>query len=178
MTKNILIVSASPRPHGNSAMLCDEFARGARDARHTVRILRLRQQHINSCTGCCTCIHKPGECVQQDDMNDIMNMVLDADVIVFASPVYFRSFNGQMKTFMDRLCPVYTMIRNKDVYFLVAAAGGSLPVDSAFDSFRVFTDCLHGSQEKGAIAVTGVWEAGGAAGSRALEEAYAAGLNV
>lgn len=100
---------------------------------------------------------------------------MDADVLVLATPVYFRSFNGQMKTFMDRLCPVYPMINNKDVYFIISAAGGALPVESTEESFRVFTGCLSGIEEKQTIAVTGVWNAGGVRGSQVLKQAYAAG---
>lgn len=171
-----MIISASPRKNANSDMLCDEFMRGARQAGHTVHKIRLSEQDINYCTGCCTCISKPGSCVQKDDMNGLLKQLLEADVLVLASPVYFRSFNGQMKTFMDRVCPIYTMIGSKDVYFIVSAAGGSFPVNSAVQSFRTFTDCMGGLKEKGVISVTGVWGEGGVKGTSALREAFETGL--
>lgn len=177
MSKNILIISASPRKNGNSDLLCDEFMKGAREAGHTVEKIRLAEKDINYCTGCCSCVGNQGKCVQQDDMNDILSRILAADVIALASPVYFRSFNGQMKTFMDRVCPIYSMIHNKDVYFIASAAGGSLPVESTFQSFRVFTDCLD-VQEKGTVSITGLWDAGGVKGTKAMSEAYSMGQRV
>jgi multimeric flavodoxin WrbA len=177
MRKNILIISATPRKNGNSDLLCDEFMKGAREAGHTVEKIRLAEKKINYCTGCCSCVGRQGACVQKDDMNDILSRILAADVMVLASPVYFRSFNGQMKTFMDRVCPIYSMIHNKDVYFIASAAGGSLPVESTFQSFRVFTDCLD-VQEKGTVSITGLWDAGGVKGTKAMSEAYTMGQRV
>jgi len=176
MSKTIVIISSTPRKNGNSDILSDEFMKGARDAGHYVEKIRLSEKNINYCTGCCTCIGKPGKCVQQDEMNDILAKLLKADILVFASPVYFRSFNGQMKTFIDRVCPIYPMIHNKDVYLIASAAGGSLPVNSTFDSFRVFTDCLD-VQEKGTVSVTGLWDAGKVQNTKAMGEAYRMGKN-
>jgi len=177
MSKKIIIVSASPRKSGNSDLLCDEFMRGAREAGHDVEKIRLAEKNINYCTGCCHCIGNQGACVQQDDMNDMLQKILAADAIVLATPVYFRSMNGQMKTFLDRICPIYTMIRNKDMYYVIAAAGGSLPVESTVEGFRVFTGCLSNIKEKGVVSITGVWDAGGVKGSRAMSQAYVMGKN-
>lgn len=176
MSKNVLIISASPRRNGNSDILCDEFLRGAREARHQVEKIRLAERRINYCTGCCSCIGGGGKCVQDDDMNEILEKILAAAVLVLASPVYFRSFNGQMKTFMDRVCPIYPRIHGQEVYLIASAAGGRLPVDSAFQAFRVFTGCLD-VKERGTVAVTGVWDEGGVKGKRACKEAYDLGRN-
>jgi multimeric flavodoxin WrbA len=177
MSKNILLISASPRQQGNSDILCDEFLRGATDAGHQGEKIRLADRDINYCTGCCSCIGGSGVCVQQDDMAEIHKKLLAADVLVLAAPVYFRSFNGHMKTFIDRVCPIYSMIRNKDVYFIISAAGGKLPVDSTVESFRVFTDCLSGIREKGIISSTGIWDEGGVRDTSVMQQAYTAGRN-
>jgi multimeric flavodoxin WrbA len=176
MSKNILIISSSPRKNGNSDILCDEFMRGALEAGHRAEKIRLADSHVNYCTGCCTCIGKPGSCVQNDGMNAILQKILAADVLVLASPVYFHSFNGHMKTFMDRVCPIYPMIHNKDVYFIVSAAGGNLPVGNAFKTFRIFTDCLDVT-EKGTLAVTGVWNEGKVRGTSTMDKAFEMGKN-
>lgn len=177
MSKKIVVISSTPRKNGNSDILSDEFIKGALDAGHQAEKIRLSEKNINYCTGCCSCISKPGRCVQPDEMNDILQKLLEADVMVFASPVYFRSFNGQMKTFIDRVCPIYPMIHDKDVCFIASAAGGSFPVNSTFDSFRVFTDCLD-VQEKGTVSVTGLWDAGKVKNTKAMGEAYNLGKNV
>jgi len=176
MSKNILIVSATPRKNGNSDLLCNEFMRGAEESGHHVEKIRLSEKNINYCTGCCTCVSKQGACVQQDDMNGIFAMILKADVMVLATPVYFHAMNGQMKTFIDRVCPIYTMVRAKEMYYILSAAGGKMPVDKAVQSLRLFTECFSGIKEKETIAVTGVWDAG-EVNKRALEQAYAAGKN-
>lgn len=177
MSKNILLISASPREQGNSDLLCDEFMRGATEAGHNTEKIRLADEEINYCTGCNSCISGKGSCVQQDDMSSIHEKILAADVLVLASPVYFRSFNGQMKTFIDRVCPIYSMITNKDIYFIISAAGGKVPVESTVQSFRVFTGCLHGNSEKEVIASTGIWDEGGVIGSKTAKQAYTAGQN-
>lgn len=177
MSKNILLISASPRANGNSDILCDEFARGARDAGHTAEKIRLTEKDINYCTGCCTCVNKQGACVQQDDMTEVMEKMLAADVLVLATPVYFHSMNGQMKTFIDRVCPIYSMIRTKDVYYIVSAAGGQSVIDSTVKSLQTFTECFPTMQEKGTIAVTGIWDEGGVNGTPTLQQAYDMGKN-
>ncbi len=177
MSKNILLISSSPRKRGNSDILCDAFMQGATKAGNHAEKIRLAEKNINYCTGCCSCIGGKGTCVQRDDMPDIHKKILAADVLVLASPVYFRSFNGQMKTFIDRVCPIYGRINDKDVYFIISAAGGRLPVDSTVLSFRIFTGCLSGIREKGVIAVTGVWDEGGVEGTNVMKQAYDAGLS-
>ena len=177
MSKKVLLISASPRKGGNSDILCDEFMRGAGEAGHDTDKIRLSEKKINYCTGCCTCIGKPGACVQKDDMNDIFKKILAADVIVLATPVYFHAMNGQLKTFIDRTCPIYAEIQNKDMYYIVSAAGGKLPVDRAVQSLKVFTNCLCDIREKGAISITGVWDAGGVKGTPSIAQAYAMGKN-
>lgn len=175
MSKKILLLSASPRKGGNSDLLCDEFMRGARDAGHEVEKIRLSKMKINYCIGCCTCISNQGSCVQQDDMIEIREKVLAADVMVLASPVYFHSINGQMKTFIDRMCAVYTMIRNKEVYFVVSVAGGEEQIERTVRSLRDFTESLQNIKEKGVISITGVWDAGEVNGSWVVKQAYTMG---
>ncbi len=129
MSKNILVLSASPRKGGNSDLLCDEFLRGAREAGHNGEKIRLSEKAIHYCTGCCTCISQRGSCIQQDDMAEIHEKLIACDVMVLATPVYFHSMNAQMKTLIDRVCPIYTMLKDKDVYFVVAAAGGETLIE-------------------------------------------------
>ncbi len=175
MSKKIILISASPRKGGNSDFLCDEFMRGALEAGHNVEKIRVSEKDIRYCTGCCACVGKQGACVQKDDVNSIMARVIGADVIVLATPVYFHSINAQMKTFIDRACPFYSMISNKDVYFIISAAGGSGVIESTVKSLRQFTECLSHITEKAVISITGVWDVGGVKGTKAVKEAYEAG---
>ena len=102
--KKVLIIESSPRKGGNSNLLCDEFARGATESGNAVKRIALRDKNIRFCKACYACF-KTGRCVQKDDMEEILNEFQAADVVVLASPVYFRAINGQMKTMIDRLLP-------------------------------------------------------------------------
>ena len=93
MGKTVLVLSASPRKGGNSDTLCDEFVRGAKEAGHRTEKVFLRDHGINYCTGCGAC-NRTHECVQKDDMADVLHKMVKADVIVMATPVYFYTMNA------------------------------------------------------------------------------------
>jgi len=121
MSKKVLILSSSPRKLGNSNELCDRFMEGAVEANHQVEKVVLAEKKINYCTGCYAC-KKNGRCAQKDDMAQILDSMIAADVIVLATPVYFYTMCAQMKTAIDRTVARYTKITNKDFYFIVTAA--------------------------------------------------------
>ena len=174
MSKKILIVSASPRTGGNSDLLCDQFAKGAQEAGHQVEKIRVREKKIAPCLACYGC-RGTGICVQKDDMAEILEKLVEADVLVLATPVYFYSMDGQLKTLIDRTLPRYTEIRNKEVWFIATAAAGKGAMERTIDALRGFTDCLPGAQVKGVIYGSGVYQKGEVLETRALQEAYQAG---
>lgn len=176
MSKKVLILSASPRKGGNSDLLCDQFAKGAEEARHQVEKIRVQERTIASCMACYAC-RNSGVCVQKDDMAAILEKMVQADVLVLATPVYFYSMDGQLKTLIDRTLPRYTEIRNKEVYFIATAAAGKGAMERTMDALRGFTDCLPGAQVKGAIYGSGVYQKGEVLETMALQEAYRAGKN-
>ena len=106
MGKTVLVVSSSPRKGGNSETLANAFANGAREAGHSVETVRLREKQIGFCGGCLAC-QKLGRCVIQDDAVEIAAKMHDADVLVFATPVYYYSVCGQLKTMLDRANPLF-----------------------------------------------------------------------
>ncbi|HJD19638.1 MAG TPA: flavodoxin family protein, partial [Candidatus Avelusimicrobium excrementipullorum] len=81
MSKNVLIISASPRKGGNSDLLCDRFLAGAREAGHQAEKIFLRDKKINYCLGCGVC-NTTHACVQKDDMAPLLDKMVAADVIV------------------------------------------------------------------------------------------------
>ncbi len=176
--KNILIISSSPRREGNSDLLCDEFARGARDAGHTVEKVRLADLTIHYCTGCGYC-NKAKRCAQQDDMAGLLDKMVGADVIVLASPIYFYAVCGQMKTMIDRCCPRYESMTDKEFYYLFAAAeDAASAVDKAVVELQGFLDCLDGSQLKGVVGGVGAWQKGEIVGTPHMQLAYDMGHGV
>lgn len=174
--KRVLILSASPRRGGNSDTLCDEFLRGAREAGHEAEKIFLADRKIGYCRGCGVC-NTTHRCVQRDDMAEILEKMVAADVIVFATPIYFYTMDAQMKTLIDRSVPRYTEIADKDFYFILTAADtSSASLQRAMEAFRGFTeDCLPGAKEKGVVYGTGLWQIGDVKGSPALAEAYEMG---
>jgi len=178
MSKKVLVLSSSPRRGGNSDVLCDEFAKGAMEAGHQTEKIFLRNKNINYCTGCGSCF-KGKSCSQKDDMNELLEKMIASDVIVMATPVYFYTMCGQMKTFIDRCCARYTEITNKDFYFIVTAAVKSKPaLERTIEEFRGFTSCLTGPKEMGIIYGTGAWEVGDIKKSDAMVKAVEMGKNV
>ena len=102
MRKNVLIISSILSGTRNTKKLCERFEKGAKKSLNDVELLELRNKKINYCIGCNTCKRNDGTCVFKDDMGKILDKMIESDVIVLASPVYFYSITGQMKTLIDR----------------------------------------------------------------------------
>ena len=176
MAKKVLVLSASPRKGGNSDLLCDQFMLGASEAGHQVEKILLRDQRITYCSACGACQSNGGRCTQQDDMAEVLDKMVRANVIVMATPVYFYAMNGQMKTLIDRTYARYTEISHKEMYFIMTAAVSNKELlERTLEGFRGFSSCLGGAQEKGVIYGTGAWEIGDIKGSPALAQAYQMG---
>lgn len=174
--KKVLIVSASPRKGGNSDLLCDQFLLGATEAGHQAEKIFLQEKNIRYCMGCGVC-NKTHVCVQKDDMSSLLEKMVQADVIVLATPVYFYSMDGQLKTFIDRTVPRYTEISNKDFYFILSAADTEHNnMYRTLEALRGFTeDCLENAKGKGVIYGTGAWEKGEIKSLPAYQLAYKMG---
>lgn len=169
MSKQVLVLSSSPRKGGNSDLLCDQFVQGAQEAGHDVVKVCLRDLKIGYCTGCGACFQAKS-CPQKDDAADVVDRMVAADVIVMATPVYFYSMSAQMKTLIDRTCPRYTEIANKEFYFIVTAANDrKQAMERTIEGFRGFTSCLNGAVEKGTIYGTGAWSIGDIRKSEAMK---------
>lgn len=179
MSKNVLVISASSRKGGNSDTLCDEFIRGAKEAGNTAEKVYLRDKTIHFCTGCGVC-NETSVCVQKDDAAEILEKMVSADVIVLATPVYFYTMDGQLKTMIDRTVPRYTEIRNKEFYYIITAADTeNANLEKTVESLRGFTlDCLPGAVEKGIIYGVGAWKVGEIKGTPAMQQAYEMGKQV
>jgi len=179
MSKKVLVLSSSPRKGGNSDLLCDQFMMGAQDGGHLAEKIFLKDKKINYCTGCGTCLNGKKRCPQKDDMADILDKMIAADVIVMATPVYFYTMNAQMKTLIDRVCSRYTEVKGKEFYFIVAAADSSKKaMERTLEGFRAFTSCLSRAKEKGIIYGTGAWNVGEIKGEPAMKVAYESGKAV
>jgi len=174
MSKQVLILSASPRKGGNSDTLCEQFRKGSEAAGHSVHKIDLREKALHFCRACYAC-KKLGRCVQQDDVNAILDEMVQADVIVLATPVYFYSMNGQLKTLIDRCLAGGNRLKDKEFYFIATAADGKPAMERTMDGLRGFVECLPGAKINGLIYGAGAWQLGEILTNPAMQEAYQAG---
>ena len=177
--KKVLILEGSPRRNGNSAILSEEFARGAEEAGCSVEKVRVCGRKIAGCLGCNACYRNGGTCVQKDDMAEVREKMLAADVIVLASPIYFYSMPAQMKAVIDRTYAFYPQLEEKTFYFIIScAATDAVYTETMLAALRGFTCCVPNAKEGGIVLGIGAMEAGEIRGSAAMEEAYQLGRNV
>ncbi len=173
MSKKVLILSGSPRKGGNSDLLCGEFARGAQENGNEVEIIRVAAKKIAPCSGCYYCRAHNGECAHKDDMAEVLQKMIDADVIVMASPVYFYSIDAQLKAVIDRTVARWLEVKNKDFYYVVTMADEDVSsADTTLACLRGYAACVRGAQEKGVIIGSGVYEPGKVKDKPAMQQAY------
>ena len=100
---NIVVLSGSPRKGANTDTMVEAFAETAREVGHTVEVVRVASKKIAGCLGCQYCFAHEGTCVQKDDMADVIESLKGADMVVFASPIYWFDITAQEKAAIDRL---------------------------------------------------------------------------
>lgn len=179
MRKKVLILSASPRENGNSGILADEFARGAKEAGNIVEKIPLYNKAIGFCRGCLAC-QKTGRCVIHDDAEIIVEKMLSAQTVVFATPIYFYEMCGQMKTLLDRSNPLFPSdYQFRDIYLLAAAADSEeSAMDGAVSGLQGWIACFEKARLAGKVFAGGVGAAGEIKGHPSLKMAYGMGLNI
>ncbi len=179
MSKNVLIVTASLRPGSNSDALAAAFERGAGEAGNHVETVSLKGKTIGYCVGCLAC-QKTQKCVIADDAVALAEQVKNADVLVFASPVYYYSVSGLLKTFLDRCNPLYPSdYKFRDVYFLATAAeSDETAMEGPVKAMEGWVECFEKARLAGTVFGGGVDKPGEIAGHAALEEAYELGKRV
>ena len=179
MKKKVLVISTSLRARSNSDALAEEFVRGCKEAGHEVSKVSLRGCDIQFCRGCLACQHT-GKCVINDDMARITQLMHDAEVIAFATPVYYYEMSGQMKTLLDRANPLYgSDYRFRDIYMLTSAAEDEADVpERAVEGLGGWIACFPKARLAGSVFAGGVTGMGEIAGHKALAQAYALGCNV
>lgn len=112
-------------------------------------------------------------------MAEILQKIIDADVLVLASPVYFYSISAQLKAVIDRTVARWTEVKNKELYYIVTAADEeNKSAKTTLDCFRGYADCIDGAIEKGIIYGMGVYEKGEIKSSDAMLNAYETGKAV
>lgn len=177
--KKILVLTSSARVKGNSDLLADEFIRGAQERGHEVEKINLSRQSIKGCLGCNACQRNVGVCVQKDDAIEIMQKMVDADAVVFASPVYYYDVNAQMKLLWDRTYSQLTTWKDKTVYFITTGAAEEPSYfNHIIEGVKLYIGCFENITLGGYVLGLGTMAKGDVKNNKAMEEAYQMGKSV
>lgn len=179
MAKNILVVHASPRTDGNSSRLADEFIRGAEEAGNAVTRIAIGHANIRGCNACAYCFSHEGQCVQNDDMQQFYPLLHAADVLVFATPMYYYNYPAQLRAFQDRMfCGVAKPFNIPEVGLLLCFEDKDITTcEPLLGSYRVCNNyCKQTSI--GEVIVNNVYEKGAIEGNPGLVEAYELGKSI
>lgn len=151
----ILVLNGSPRPEGNTKKMIAAFQEGAVAAGHEVEVVEICRKKINGCLACEYCHTKGnGVCIQKDDMQEIYPVLLNSDMLVLASPIYYHGFSGQLKCAIDRFYAPDKLPNMKKVAMLLSSGSPDM-YEGALFSFRGdFLDYL-GLEDMGVITAYG-----------------------
>lgn len=177
MSKRVLVISTSLRRDSNSDLLAQQFAQGARQAGHEVEVISLACKDIRFCKGCLAC-QTTGRCVIHDDADAIVQeKMLYADVLVFATPIYYYEMSGQMKTLLDRANPLYSAdYAFREVWLLACAAEeGDEVWKRAAEGLGGWVECFLKAKLAGVVFGGGAIAPGEVRGSEAMQRALDAG---
>lgn len=108
----IIVLQGSPNSDGSTALLVKEFKRGAESAGHSVNVVDIAKLKINPCSGCVACGYG-GPCALHDDFDDLRERILESDMLVFATPLYYYGMTAQLKACVDRFCSANPSITAK-----------------------------------------------------------------
>lgn len=179
MSKNIVIISSTPRKNGNSEILAEAFEKGAKENGCNTKIIRLRELQLNFCKGCFYCQNN-NKCIINDSVNNLLSDIQNADILVFATPIYYYEMTGQLKTFLDRLNPLYPRANKfKEVYLLATAADSdNSAMDGAIKGVQGWISCFEGVTLKGIIRGLNVNGVNEIKNLNAEQEAYKMGKSI
>ena len=179
MSKKVLVISSSPRIGGNSDVLSDAFVKGALEAGNEVEKVNLAGKKIEFCRGCFAC-QTTQRCVIRDDADEIEQKMQEADVLVFATPIYYFEMSGQLKTMLDRGNPLYTAdYKFRDVYFLSSAAEDEEFVPKrALSGVEGGGECFEKARLAGSVFAGGVTDKGDIENHSSLQQAFEMGRQI
>lgn len=111
----IICISGSPRKSGNTSTVFNKLRENLKDFAE-IEIVYLTDYKINGCLGCSACQDKIDSiyCSQKDDAITLLKKIVDADLVLYGTPLYGHSYSGQLKIFMDRHVSLFKFIENLD----------------------------------------------------------------
>ncbi|MBD5608478.1 MAG: flavodoxin family protein [Desulfovibrio sp.] len=175
---DILILTGSPRKDGNSNFLAEEFMRGAREAGHKTFRFDAAGANVHPCIACNAC-GMDGPCVFKDDFEIVRERIVPADMVVFATPMYYFGLSAQLKAVIDRFYAINGQIHTPKKAALLMTYANTVesqarPIASHYDTLLDYL----GWSDSGRVIAPGVWPAGSIKSTRYPQMAYELGKNV
>ena len=167
----IVVLKGSARHNGNSNSLADEFIHGAKENGHEIFDFDCTRHKVGGCLGCDKCgMRNP--CVQRDDFDLLRPELIEADVIVFATPIYYFGMSGQLKNVIDRFYSAHDFMGPKKTYFFATMGNPDVHVaDPSTDMYDKMVRYL-GWTDNGRILANGIGANGAIHGTKFMETAY------
>lgn len=176
----ILIITGSPHRKGTSALMVEKFIEGAESAGHQIVQFQAAFKNVKPCMACNYCRNNDGQCVQKDDMEELKPQILSADMIVFATPLYYFGMTAQIKKVIDRFFAFNTELRSTPKKAALLATCGdkdTWAMDALVSHYETVCRYLKW-EDTGKVLAFGVYERGDIEKSEYLEMAKAFGGRV
>lgn len=173
----IVVLDGSPRRGGNTDIMVDAFKEGAEEAGNTVEVITLANKKIAPCRACKYCFSHGGTCSIDDDMTAVLESLSTADMVVFASPIYWFDICAQLKLAIDRMYAFGGCGFNFSKVAMLLNSGSDGVYDAAIASYKAMAAYLKW-EDMGIIAVPGMAEKGDMSNSPKLDEARALGASL
>ena len=174
----ILVITGSPRKIGNSNTLAEHFIKGAEEAGHKVVRFDSAFKNVHPCVACNKC-GMNGECVFKDDFEFVRNNIVDADAVVFATPMYYFGISAQIKAVIDRFYAINGQIHvpKKAVLIMTYADTSSKEAQPIINHYETLLNYL-GWSDAGKVIASGVWTEGSVNNTQYPKQAYELGKNI
>ncbi len=175
----IIVLLGSPNVNGSTKLLVKQFEKGAIEAGHSVEIFDVTKAKIGSCFGCVHCGYE-GPCVQNDDMQNLKASILNADMVVFATPLYYYGMTAQLKATIDRFCFFNSSLTRKHIksaLITVAWNSDSWTFEALENHYRTLVRYLQ-MQDQGMILGKGCGTPSMTANSKYMLDAYKFGKSL
>ncbi|MDO4162989.1 MAG: NAD(P)H-dependent oxidoreductase [Bacteroides sp.] len=172
----IVVLTGSPRRNGNTSHMADRFIKGAQEAGHEVYRFDCARHKVSGCIACNAC-GMNGNCVLNDDFEELRPHLLAADMVVFATPMYYFGFSAQLKAVIDRFYALNGRIKgaSKQSAFLMAYADTNpKEAEPMVSHYKTLINYL-GWKDRGMVVAPGMWPAGAVQNTSYAKQAYELG---
>ena len=175
----IIILMGSPNKNGSTAILVDSFRRGATEAGHTAEVIDVCRASVHPCAGCVRCGYE-GPCVQKDGVELIREKLLGADMVVFATPLYYYGMTAQLKAVVDRFCAYNSSLNGrhlKSALLTVAWNADDWTFEALTAHYKTLVRYIH-FEDMGMVLGYGCGTPSMTRASKCPDQAYQLGLNL